>query len=75
MWDIIGFLASSLVIAAFFMRQMIPLRILARCSNIAFLAYGLRFGLVPVWTLHAILLPMNSCRLAEAVRSRSRRVK
>jgi CRP/FNR family transcriptional regulator, cyclic AMP receptor protein len=54
MWDMIGFLAAGLVLAAFFMREMVPLRILAICSNVAFLAYGLRFGLVPVWTLHAV---------------------
>jgi hypothetical protein len=71
MWDMIGFLASGLVVAAFFMRQMIPLRVLALCSNVAFLAYGLRFGLLPVWTLHAVLLPMNGCRLAQAMLSRS----
>jgi hypothetical protein len=74
MWDMIGFLAAGLVIATFFMRQMIPLRILALCSNLAFLAYGLRFGLVPVWTLHAVLLPMNGCRLAQEVWWRSPRV-
>ena len=71
MWNSIGFLASALVLAAFFMRQMIPLRILALCSNVAFLAYGLRFGLAPVWALHAVLLPMNGCRLAQEVQARS----
>jgi hypothetical protein len=75
MWNIVGFLASGLVVAAFFMRQMIPLRILALCSNVVFLAYGLRFGLLPVWTLHAVLLPMNGCRLAQAMMSRSPRVR
>jgi ABC-type glycerol-3-phosphate transport system permease component len=66
----IGFLASGLVVAAFFMRHMIPLRVLALCSNVAFLAYGLRFGLLPVWTLHVVLLPMNLYRLTQAMMSR-----
>ncbi len=75
MWDMIGYLAAGLVIAAFFMRQMIPLRVLALCSNLAFLAYGFRLGLMPVWTLHAVLLPMNGCRLIQEIRSPSPRLR
>jgi hypothetical protein len=26
-------------------------------------------GLVPVWLLHALLLPINGCRLLEALRA------
>ncbi len=66
-WDLIGFLASALVLAAFFARDMVPLRALALCSNLAFLAYGLRLGLAPVWVLHALLLPVNCCRLAQTL--------
>ncbi len=66
-WDLIGFLASALVLAAFFARDMVPLCALALCSNLAFLAYGLRLGLAPVWVLHALLLPVNCCRLAQAM--------
>jgi hypothetical protein len=66
-WDLIGFLASALVLAAFFARDIVPLRALALCSNLAFLAYGLRRGIAPVWMLHALLLPVNCCRLAQAM--------
>ncbi len=66
-WDLVGFLASALVLAAFFARDMVPLRVLALCSNVAFLAYGLRLGLAPVWLLHALLLPVNCCRLVQAM--------
>src|SRR5262249_8895400 len=55
--DAVGYLASALVLAAFCMKEMIPLRVAALGSNIAFLAYGLALGLVPVWLLHAVLLP------------------
>jgi hypothetical protein len=65
--DAIGYLASALVLAAFCMREMIPLRAVAVCSNIAFLIYGLALGLVPVWLLHAVLLPINSWRLWEGI--------
>ena len=67
MWDLTGFLASALVLAAFFARDIVPLRTLALCSNLAFLAYGLRLGLAPVWMLHALLLPVNCWRLAQAL--------
>jgi hypothetical protein len=63
----IGYLASALVLAAFCMKEMIPLRIVAVCSNIAFLSYGLALGLVPVWLLHAVLLPLNCWRLWEGM--------
>jgi hypothetical protein len=63
--DAIGYLASALVLAAFCMKEMVPLRIVAICSNIAFLTYGLALGLVPVWLLHATLLPINCWRLWE----------
>jgi CRP/FNR family transcriptional regulator, cyclic AMP receptor protein len=67
-WDAFGYLAAGLVLAAFGMKEMIPLRIVAMCSNLAFIAYGLGLDLTPVWLLHAGLLPLNGWRLAEALR-------
>jgi len=69
-WDAIGFGASALVLLAFYQRRMVPLRVAALGSNVAFIAYGLALGLAPVWLLHAVLLPVNASRLAEALRSR-----
>jgi hypothetical protein len=69
-WDLVGYIAATLVLAAFCMRDMIALRIAALCSNLAFIAYGLALDLVPVWLLHALLLPMNGYRLLEAMRAR-----
>jgi len=62
-WDGAGYLASSLVILAFCMKDIVLLRLVAIASNVAFLAYGLGMGLAPVWALHAILLPINGWRL------------
>jgi hypothetical protein len=62
-WDAIGFIAACLVFATFYMRDMITLRTLALCSNLAFIIYGLGLGLVPIWLLHAVLLPVNAWRL------------
>ena len=66
-WDVIGFVASTLVLTAFGMKDIIPLRVVAMCSNLVFFAYGLGLGLTPVWSLHAALLPMNAWRLVEAL--------
>jgi len=55
---------------AFCMKDIIPLRVVALTSNIAFLIYGIALGLVPVWLLHAIPLPINEWRLWQAMACR-----
>ena len=65
--DAIGYLASGLVLATFSMKEIISLRIVALCSNLAFLVYGMSMGLVLIWLLHGLLLPMNGWRLAQAL--------
>jgi hypothetical protein len=62
-WNAVGFLAAGLVITAFCMKDILHLRIVAVASNVAFLAYGLALGLIPVWLLHSVLLPINLVRL------------
>jgi hypothetical protein len=62
-WNAVGFLASGLVITAFCMNDILHLRIVAVASNVAFLAYGVALGLMPVWLLHLALLPVNLVRL------------
>jgi hypothetical protein len=68
-WDVCGYVASGLVLAAFYMRDMVPLRIAALASNLAFIAYGLALGLTPIWLLHLLLVPLNGWRLVEAAKS------
>jgi CRP/FNR family transcriptional regulator, cyclic AMP receptor protein len=68
----IGFVASALVLVAFGMKNMINLRIVAICSNFAFIAYALVLNLPPVLVLHVILLPLNGWRLAQAFQDRHR---
>jgi hypothetical protein len=58
-------------LAAFGMKDMVSLRIVAICSNIAFIAYGIMLNLPPVLMLHVILLPLNGWRLMEALKQRS----
>ncbi len=63
-----GYLASALVFSSFYMRRMIPLRVVAIGSNIAFIAFGYGTGILPVLILHLALLPMNVWRTVEMVR-------
>jgi len=73
MWLVIaGWIASALVFSTFFTKTMLPLRLLAVASNVAFMAYallGLAYGdfgrLYPIFVLHACLLPLNVVRLVE----------
>jgi len=69
LFDLVGYVASALVLLAFCMRAMIPLRTVALCSNFAFLLYGFNHALMPVMLLHAVLLPVNGWRLWEALQS------
>jgi CRP/FNR family transcriptional regulator, cyclic AMP receptor protein len=64
--DVLGWAASALVLATFCMRGMVPLRLTAIASNLAFIAYGASAGIDPVLMLHVLLLPLNALRLAQA---------
>ena len=66
LWDVAGFSASALVVAAFCMEDIISLRLVALMSNVGFLIYGLGLALAPVWLLHTVLLPINAWRLWQA---------
>lgn len=70
-----GYVASGLVVMAFCMKDVMYLRMVALASNVAFLIYGLGLGLVPVWVLHAILLPVNVCRLWQELSGRGRQAR
>jgi CRP/FNR family transcriptional regulator, cyclic AMP receptor protein len=63
--EFVGYLASALVFATFCMKTMIPLRMAAICSNLAFIIYGFYDHVYPVLILHVILLPLNVIRTAQ----------
>ena len=63
--ELAGYLASALVFATFYTKTMVPLRIVGIASNVAFLVYAWLAGLVPVFALHAMLLPLNIWRLMQ----------
>jgi hypothetical protein len=68
--ELVGYLASVLVLAAFCVKEMLPLRVIAIGSNLAFISYGYAMGLPPVLLLHLVLLPVNLVRLAQLLRAR-----
>ena len=63
-------MASTLVLMTFVMSDMRMLRIVALFSNIAFIAYGALDHLMPVLSLHVLLLPINVLRLVQIERMR-----
>lgn len=63
--DLLGWLAGALVLTAFCLKTMLPLRCVAIASNVAFIAYGLATSALPIAVLHFALLPMNMLRLWE----------
>src|SRR5687767_14747101 len=67
--EAIGYLGALLVFLAFWTRDMVPLRIVAIASNVAFMIYGTVTGATPIMLLHAALLPLNMLRLIENVRA------
>jgi CRP/FNR family transcriptional regulator, cyclic AMP receptor protein len=63
--DLIGYLASALVLATFTTNEMRLLRIIGIFSNLAFITYGGLGELFPVVVLHLLLLPLNVVRLLQ----------
>lgn len=62
-YELIGWLAAGLTLLTFSMRTMIPLRMVAIASNVAFIAYSALAEIYPALALHCCLLPFNLWRL------------
>jgi hypothetical protein len=65
--DLLGWVASLLTLITFAQSSMIALRVTAILASVFFIAYGALGHFLPVLTLHAILLPLNSLRLVAHV--------
>ena len=66
--DLLGYAASASVLATFCMSTMVPLRVVAICSNVLFIAFGMFAHIYPVFVLHIVLLPVNIARLIQLLR-------
>jgi len=76
-----AWIASLLVFFAFFMKTMIPLRVVAIVSNVAFISYsllGLHYGIFekvyPIFVLHSSLLPLNIIRLYKTMNEEKKKI-
>ena len=66
-FEILGYLASGAVFMTFWMKTMIPLRVIAIASNVLFIFYAAHAELLPILLLHGALLPLNCFRLSQAI--------
>ena len=64
--------AAGLTISSSFVKTMVPLRWLAVCANVGFLAYGVLHPSYVMALMHGVLLPINCMRLAEMKRLTAR---
>lgn len=79
--QLMAWVAASLVFMSFWIKTIVPLRMLAIASNVAFIGYalmGLHYGVfdkvLPILVLHMSLLPLNVLRLRQ-VSSTMRKVR
>lgn len=70
--EILGYVASGAVFVTFWMKTLIPLRLIAIVGNCLFLGYGINAELGNIILLHGSLLPLNTLRLVQALRLRKR---
>lgn len=66
--DLLGYMASASVLITFCMSTMVPLRVIAICSNFLFITFGALAHIYPVLVLHIVLLPVNIMRLVQLLR-------
>ncbi len=72
--DLLGLAAAALVLITFSVRSLQALRCFAIASNLLFIGYGIAGHLIPILLLHALLLPLNLCRLWQLRRASKNRV-
>jgi CRP/FNR family cyclic AMP-dependent transcriptional regulator len=63
--ELLGYLASVLMFSTFYMKTMIPLRVVGICANVCMIGYTAVKGVYPVLILQSCLLPLNSVRLVQ----------
>ena len=66
--EALGFLAAFFMFSTFYMKNMIPLRIIGMTSNATFIVYASLTQVWPLLVLHTVLLPMNLYRLIQMIR-------
>jgi len=70
--EAIGYAGTGFTILAYSAKNLIPLRIVAILSSLAFLIYGLLAESYPLVLMEVVLLPINTFRLVELLTARRR---
>jgi multidrug resistance efflux pump len=66
--ELAAWVASLLTFTTFYMKTMLPLRVVGILSNVAFLTFAVLENIVPVILLHGTLLPLNIFRLHQILK-------
>jgi CRP/FNR family transcriptional regulator, cyclic AMP receptor protein len=66
--EVLGYLGSVLMFSTFYMKTMIPLRVVGIGANVCMIVYTAISGIHPVLVLQACLLPLNIYRLVQMQR-------
>lgn len=70
--EISGWLAAASTLLMFSMRSMLALRLAALGATISFIIYAALIDLMPVLSLHLLLVPCNAVRSGELITERRR---
>ncbi|MDH4128181.1 MAG: cyclic nucleotide-binding domain-containing protein [Spirochaetota bacterium] len=66
--DIVGYVAALFMFSSFYMKKMIPLRIVGICANITFATFAGFTGVWPLFILHIVLFPLNIMRMMQMLK-------
>jgi hypothetical protein len=67
--EAVGFAGGVCTVVAYWMKDMLPLRIAVVTSSVFLLAYAALIGSWPVLLMELVVLPINGLRLCEALRA------
>jgi Cyclic nucleotide-binding domain len=62
---IFGFIGAGFYVVTYYMKTMVPLRVIGIIANLFFLAYGYFYPSYPTFLLYLGILPINCLRLIE----------
>lgn len=66
--ELLGYVGSVLMFSTFYMKTMIPLRLVGITANVFMISYTALAGVYPVLILQSCLLPLNVVRLIQVRR-------
>ena len=66
--EAVGYLGTALTVLSYGVKNLVPLRIAAILSSVAFLSYGFLTQSYPLMLMEVLLLPVNTYRLLEIFR-------